>query len=158
MEKKVKVKEKVVKEIKEKKKWFNKDFLNRKTILIGSGVIAVIVIGLVLFITIYNNSTAVLTRYVKQVGTYYYEKDYYVKQGSDITAKTDFLKRFQKSGIKINLSNLEKSQIIVKDKAEIIKKLKKSKCDFDKTIVTYYPKDEFKAEDYDIKIKLSCDK
>lgn len=142
-----------------------KDFINshRLVCIGGAAAVLVIVIIIVVVTLLLNNNTKQedkLKASLEALGRKYYEDYYYVSAANsdDVNEKKEFLQNFSSVGLRINLDNLLRYNDTLenKDTTEYKNKKKKEDCDRKKSMVVIYPKGEFGAKDYDIKVELVC--
>ncbi len=126
---------------------------NKKNlIIIGIILLVLIIISLLVFLpkkeTLPKVEELDLEELLTDYGKNYYENYYY----NGLTNK-EILPNYKDSGIRISLTNLE---VITPISDQLKKQLENENCDYDKTYVVYYPKENYKVQDYDIKLELSC--
>ena len=98
-----------------------------------------------------------LTGNLEKLGKSFYEDFYYPSQAKSQKDVKDFVKRFEKTGIKVNLANISKfSKVDKKLVDSMINKKTKKKCDTEKSVVTIYPKKPYGKTDYKIEVTLDC--
>lgn len=133
---------------------------NKKNLLlIGGGVLIVViavVVGVVVFAS--GNNKKSLEKSLMEMGRDFYENFYYDATGKTDKEKVDFVKKFEKIGVKIDLDNLGRyNSSKNKDKvAEFINTSTKKECDKNETRAIIYPKSPYGKKDYEIKVELSC--
>lgn len=135
--------------------------MDKKKIIIG-GIVAVAVIALIVVcVTVFSgkneSNEKELVATLEKIGKKFYEDYYYPSQEKSQTDVKKFVERFEKNGIKINLTNLSKISIIDKKLIEsLINKKTNEKCNYEKTTVTIIPKSPYNKGSYDIKVTLDC--
>ena len=132
--------------------------MDKKKIGIIAGVCVVviaIVVGLILFLGGSNEKK--LNANLTKLGRQFYEEFYYPSQEKSQSDVKEFVKKFEKTGIKINLENI--ARISKVDKAlvdSMVNKKTKEKCDAKNTIVTIYPEKPYGKSNYKIEVNLEC--
>lgn len=125
-------------------------------IIAGACVIVIaIVVGLILFLGGSNEKK--LNANLTKLGRQFYEEFYYPSQEKSQSDVKEFVKKFEKTGIKINLENIAKISKV--DKAlvdSMVNKKTKEKCDAKNTTVTIYPEKPYGKSDYKIEVNLEC--
>jgi hypothetical protein len=141
------------------------DFIKQhKKIVLGvAGGLLVVIIAIILIITLTKpkkTNKEQLTSSLEALGRKYYEEFYYpqVANSDDVAQKKEFLQNFSTIGFRITLDSLLRYNdgLENKDNTEYKNKKKNEDCDKKKTMVIIYPKDEYGAKDYDIKVELVC--
>lgn len=92
------------------------------------------------------------------MGRDFYENYYYDKTGKNDDERKDFLKKFEKQGIKINLDNLGRydSSTNKEKLKEFVNPTTEESCNYQNTKAIIYPKGNFGKTDYDIEVILDC--
>lgn len=132
--------------------------MDKKKIGIIAGacvVVIAIVVGLILFLGGSNEKK--LNANLTKLGRQFYEEFYYPSQEKSQSDVKEFVKKFEKTGIKINLENIAKISKV--DKAlvdSMVNKKTKEKCDAKNTTVTIYPEKPYGKSDYKIEVNLEC--
>ena len=132
--------------------------MDKKKIGIIAGacvVVIAIVVGLILFLGGSNEKK--LNANLTKLGRQFYEEFYYPSQEKSQSDVKEFVKKFEKTGIKINLENI--ARISKVDKAlvdSMVNKKTKEKCDAKNTIVTIYPEKPYGKSNYKIEVNLEC--
>lgn len=131
------------------------DFIKKYYIVI---IVLVLILIVSLIIAVNDNQKEKLTSTLKDMGIDFYENFYYQKVGETGEEKTDFLKKYESTGIKVSLDNLSKynSDINKELLKEFINKKTKESCDKNDSQVIIYPKSPFGKNDYEISIILAC--
>ena len=134
-----------------------------KKIAIGVAAGLLVVIAVIIIVININPKSSQknkLESSLEALGRRYYEDYYYVSAANseDIEEKKEFLQNFTSIGLRISLDNLLRYNETLenKDNTEYRNKKKKEDCDRKKTMVIIYPKEEYGAKDYDIKVELVC--
>lgn len=117
--------------------------------------ILVVIVLILLLIFLFNNYKSIhLKNTLGKLGNNYYEGYYYDEiEGNDKEVK-DFLKLFNKTGLKISLRTL--SSYDGKKSLEKIEEFTFNKCDLDKTYIIIYPNNPYDKDSYKIKKYLEC--
>ena len=98
-----------------------------------------------------------LTGNLETLGKSFYEDFYYPSQAKSQKDVKNFVKRFEKTGIKVNLANISKTSKVDKKLVDsMVNKKTKKKCDTEKSVVTIYPKKPYGKTDYKIEVTLDC--
>lgn len=94
---------------------------------------------------------------LEKLGKSFYEDFYYPSQSKSQKDVKEFVKRFEKTGIKVNLANISKISKVDKKLVEgMVNKKTKKKCDTEKSVVTIFPKKPYGKTDYKIEVNLDC--
>ena len=132
--------------------------MDKKKIGIIAGacvVVIAIVVGLILFLGGSNEKK--LNANLTKLGKQFYEEFYYPSQEKSQSDVKEFVKKFEKTGIKINLENIAKISKV--DKAlvdSMVNKKTKEKCDAKNTTVTIYPEKPYGKSNYKMEVNLEC--
>ena len=130
---------------------------NKKIIMLAAGVIVIVlvIIGIVFGVKSCNkgNDEKKLTNNLISIGKTFYEEFYYPQMESIQDDVKDYMKKFENTGIKVNLANLSKVSKVDK---KLVESLSKAKCDEEKTSVRITPKSPYGKTDYDIEAELEC--
>lgn len=111
----------------------------------------------VMLLTGCGNNEKELQGNLEKLGKSFYEDYYYPSQAKSQKDVKDFVKRFEKTGIKVNLENISKfSKIDKKLVDSMVNNKTKKKCDGEKSVVTIYPKKPYGKTDYKIEVNLEC--
>ncbi|MCL2869642.1 hypothetical protein FWF48_02435 [Candidatus Saccharibacteria bacterium] len=96
-----------------------------------------------------------LTGYMTDLGNEFYTKLFYaqLKEGRSKDDLSKFLKKYEKTGVKVDLDNLSRT---TKDNKDKVKSLKDSSCDINGTKDTINPKSPYGQNDYTVKVTLKC--
>ena len=131
---------------------------NNKKIIIGA--IGVIVLVLIIIGIVFGVKSCGKTSNEKQLkenltamGKTFYEEFYYPQMESSQEDVKEYMKKFETTGIKVNLANLSKVSKVDK---KLVESLTKENCDEEKTSVRITPKSPYGKTDYDIEVELSC--
>ena len=104
-----------------------------------------------------GNNEKELNGNLEKLGKSFYEDYYYPSQAKSQKDVKNFVKRFEKTGIKVNLANISKFSKIDKKLVEsMVNNKTKKKCDAEKSVVTIFPKKPYGKADYKIEVKLEC--
>lgn len=140
-----------------------KDFLgtNKKILMIISGVIVALVAFVVGFMLLSGNSKEKeLKELLEGMSRDFYENFYYdgVEKQKPGDEKIEFLERYSKIGIKLNLDNLSRYNTTENEEkiAEFVNPKTGKPCDKEKTRAIIYPKENYNKTDYTIELKLAC--
>lgn len=126
-----------------------------KWIVLGALVIAAIVICIFAFRGKSNEEE--LTANLEKLGGQFYEKFYYPAQEKSQKNIKEFIARFEKTGIKVNLENIAKVSSVDKKLVEgMVNSKTKEDCDRVNSYVVITPKKPYGAKDYEVKAILSC--
>ena len=143
--------------------------MDKKKIGIIAGVAVVvlaIVVGIILFLGRSNEKQ--LTANLNTLGKQFYEEFYYPSQEKSQEDVKAFVKKFEKTGVKINLENIAKISKVDKEliaslttgkakaSASVSDKNSKSLCDTKQTYVIIYPTKPYGKTDYKIEVNLDC--
>ena len=134
---------------------------NKKMIIIVAAALVVVVAVVLIFVKPFGGKSSdnqeELTKSLEKLGKSFYEDYYYPSQEKSQTDVKEFVKRFEKNGIKINLTNLSKISSIDTSVLETMTNSKtKEKCNYENTSITIIPKSPYGKSDYDIKVNLDC--
>ena len=132
----------------------------KRIIIIAAISLAVVIIGVLCFV-IFGNKEAKnkkeLEANLVKLGAAFYEDYYYPSQEKIQKDVKEYMAKFEKTGLKINLDNLSKISKIDQTLVEkMVNKKTKEKCDFEKTYISIYPQKEYEKKDYKIEVKLIC--
>ena len=132
--------------------------MDKKKIGIIAGVAIVVialVVGIILFLNRSNEKT--LTANLNKLGKQFYEEFYYPSQEKSQEDVKAFVKKFEKTGIKVNLENIAKVSKVDQDlvKAMVNSKTKKE-CDKTGSYVIIYPEKPYGKSNYKIEVNLEC--
>ena len=132
--------------------------MDKKKIGIIAGVAVVViavVVGLILFLGRSNEKQ--LNANLTKLGKQFYEEFYYPSQEKSQDDVKAFVKKFEKTGIKINLENIAKISKVDKSLVDsMVNKKTKEKCDVKQSTVTIYPEKPYGKSDYKIEVNLEC--
>ena len=120
---------------------------------------AVVVIGIVvaLVLLLGGNNEKKLVSNMETLGKQFYEEFYYPSQEKSQEDIKAFIKKFEKTGIKINLENITKISKVDKELVDsMINKKTKKKCDAKNTSVTIIPEKPYGKTNYKVKVELDC--
>jgi len=104
---------------------------------------------------------------LEKLGREFYEKFYYPRQVevSEKTSKSnenkqtfeELMKKFEGSGITVNLDNISKPAVVDSSLAEsMVNSITKEKCNGTNTTVTIVPHEPYGVTDYTITVDLQC--
>ena len=132
----------------------------KRIIIIAAISLAVVIIGVLCFVLFGNkeakNKKELEANLVK-LGAAFYEDYYHPSQEKIQKDVKEYMAKFEKTGLKINLENLSKISKIDQTLVEkMVNKKTKEKCDFEKTYITIYPQDAYGNKDYKVEVKLVC--
>ena len=132
--------------------------MDKKKIGIIAGVAVVViavVVGLILFLGRSNEKQ--LNANLTKLGKQFYEEFYYPSQEKSQDDVKAFVKKFEKTGIKINLENIAKISKVDKSLVDsMVNKKTKEKCDVKQSTVTIYPEKPYGKNNYKIEVNLEC--
>jgi len=126
-------------------------------IIIGVAVlvVAALVVGIILFLGRSNEKE--LTANLSKLGEQFYTEFYYPSQEKSQEDVTAFVKKFEKTGIKVNLENIAKvskvDQTLVKG---MINNKTKKECDKTASYVIIYPEKPYGKTNYKVEVNLEC--
>ena len=126
-------------------------------IIIGVAVlvVAALVVGIILFLGRSNEKE--LTTNLSKLGEQFYTEFYYPSQEKSQEDVTAFVKKFEKTGIKVNLENIAKvskvDQTLVKG---MINNKTKKECDKTASYVIIYPEKPYGKTNYKVEVNLEC--
>ncbi len=134
--------------------------MDKKKIGIIAGVavvvIALIVGGIFLIKSLLPNESE-LKNNLSTLGKQFYEEFYYPSQEKSQEDVKAFVKKFEKTGIKINLENIAKISKVDKNLVDsMVNKKTKEKCDAKQSTVTIYPEKPYGKSNYKIEVNLEC--
>lgn len=141
---------------------FMMDFINKnKKLVIGGviGIVAIIIIILILKVCMSSkNNKAELEKSLKEMGADFYENVYYDKVKTNDEERKEFLKGFEKTGIKVDLDNLGRYNGKVNEKVveTFVNSKTKEKCDKNQTKAIIYPVKPYGKKDYKIETEIVC--
>ena len=119
-------------------------------------LVLVLLMG-VMLLTGCGNNEKKLTSNLEKLGKSFYEDYYYPSQEKSQKDVKEFVKRFEKTGVKVNLENISKISKIDKELIDsMVNNKTKEKCDGEKSVVTFYPVKPYGKTDYRIEVKLEC--
>ena len=132
--------------------------MDKKKIGIIAGVAVVViavVVGVILFLGRSNEKQ--LNANLTKLGRQFYEEFYYPSQEKSQEDVKAFVKKFEKTGIKINLENIAKISKVDQDLVKgMINSKTKAECDKEKSTVTIYPEKPYGKSNYKIEVNLEC--
>lgn len=125
-------------------------------IIAGAAVVVIaIVVGLILFLNRSNEKQ--LNANFTKLGKQFYENFYYPSQEKSQEDVKAFVKKFEKTGIKVNLENIKKiSKIDKKLVDSLINSKTKKECDAKDSYVIIYPEKPYGKTNYKIEVNLEC--
>ena len=125
-------------------------------IIAGAAVVVIaIVVGLILFLNRSNEKQ--LNANLTKLGKQFYEDFYYPSQEKSQEDVKAFVKKFEKTGIKVNLENIKKISKIDKKLADsLINSKTKKECDAKESYVIIYPEKPYGKTNYKIEAHLEC--
>lgn len=138
-----------------------KDFFKdkKKILIVVFGVIVLILaVLLVMKVLSKDNAKNNLKDTLISMGRDFYENYYYDKTGKNADERKEFLKKFEKQGIKIDLDNLGRynSNTNKEKLKEFVNPTTEESCNYQNTKAIIYPKGNFGKTDYDIEVILDC--
>ena len=125
-------------------------------IIAGAAVVVIaIVVGLILFLNKSNEKQ--LNANFTKLGKQFYEEFYYPSQEKSQEDVKAFVKKFEKTGIKVNLENIKKVSKVDQNlvKTMVNSKTKKD-CDAKESYVIIYPEKPYGKTNYKIEVNLEC--
>ena len=132
--------------------------MDKKKIGIIAGVAVVViavVVGVILFLGRSNEKQ--LNANLTKLGRQFYEEFYYPSQEKSQEDVKAFVKKFEKTGIKINLENIAKISKVDQDLVNgMINSKTKKECDKKESTVTIYPEKPYGKSNYKIEVNLEC--
>ena len=132
---------------------------NKKIIMgaVGVIVLVLVIIGIVFGIKSCGKKSndQKLKDNLTAMGKTFYEEFYYPQMEKTQDDIKEYMKKFENTGIKVNLTNLSK---ISKVDQKLVDSLTKENCDGEKTSVRITPKEPYGKTDYNIEVELSCGK
>ncbi len=135
--------------------------MNMKRIL---GIILIIiglfVVGLLIFYLTKDlrlSKEEKIVRDLTSMGENLYSEYYYlqISNGKTNEEVAEFLKKYETTGLKFNLTEMEKYSDEYKEKISNFKSKNKS-CDKENTMIIIYPKSPYTKTDFFSEIKLDC--
>ena len=125
-------------------------------IIVGAAIIVIgIVVALVLLLG--GNNEKELNSNLSKLGKQFYEEFYYPSQEKSQEDVKAFVKKFEKTGIKINLENIAKISKVDQDLVKsMVNNKTKSECDKKESTVTIYPEKPYGKSNYKIEVNLEC--
>ena len=125
-------------------------------IIAGAAVVVIArVVGLIWFLNRSNEKQ--LNANFTKLGKQFYEEFYYPSQEKSQEDVKAFVKKFEKTGIKINLENIAKISKVDKNLVDsMVNKKTKEKCDAKQSTVTIYPEKPYGKSNYKIEVNLEC--
>ena len=148
-----------MKEVFEKAKDFFKNFFSKKTNIIITAAVAIVLVAGIILLFVFNggNQEKELTKELETVGRKFYEDFYYSQIGENDEERAKFLSKYSTIGIKVDLENLLRT---VENKDEETAKFKNKKtnesCHMTNSKITIYPQDPYGKNDYKIDVVLDC--
>lgn len=122
-------------------------------------IIVFIILGLLIFVTFKGSSisekeiVSKLTDMGEKIYTEYYYPE--LSKGKSEEEFAEFLKQFEKIGLKFNLTELEKyNEDFKKDISKF--KSKEKTCNKENTMVIIYPESPYTSTSYSSEVKLDC--
>ena len=133
---------------------------NSKTITVAGAVLVCIIatgVGITLYAS--GNNKRTLEKLLTDMAKDFYENYYYDQTGKTEEERTEFLSKYSKIGIKINLENLalydnNKNKKTIE--SEFVNSKTNEPCSEKTTKAVIYPKGNFKKANYDIEVILDC--
>lgn len=126
-------------------------------IIIGAAVLVVAGVVVALVLLLGGGNEKKLTSNLTTLGKQFYEEFYYPSQEKSQSDVKEFVKKFEKTGIKVNLENIAKvskvDQELVK---EMVNKKTKETCNKTESYVVIKPKKPYGKTDYEITVNLEC--
>ena len=125
--------------------------------IIGAAVVVIagIVVGAILLFG--GNNEKKLTSNLTTLGKQFYEEFYYPSQEKSQEDVKAFVKKFEKTGIKVNLENIAKVGKVDQDLVKgMVNNKSKKECDKTASYVVIKPKKPYGKTDYTIEVNLEC--
>lgn len=132
--------------------------MSKKKIGIIAGA-AVLVIGVVvaLILILGGSNQKKLESNLTTLGKQFYEEFYYPSQEKSQEDVKAFVKKFEKTGIKVNLENIAKVSKVDQELVNsMVNKKTKKACDKTESYVIIKPKKAYGKTDYTIEVNLEC--
>ena len=142
-----------------------KNFFSRKNILIIKLSILTVILLFMLFGFVFKKlnlfATVNFKESLEEMATDFYENSYYdqIKQlGNSEVDEAEFLSKFNATGIKISLENLEEYEDgkYITEIAKFVNSKTKEACDKYNTKAIIYPIEPYGKTDYKIEVNLEC--
>ena len=133
--------------------------MSKKKIVFIAAAALVVVAGIVvaLVILLGGNNSKKLESNLTTLGKQFYEEFYYPSQEKSQEDVKAFVKKFEKTGIKINLENIAKISKVDQDLVKgMINSKTKKECDKKESTVTIYPEKPYGKSNYKIEVNLEC--
>lgn len=134
--------------------------MDKKKIGIIAGacvVVIALIVGGIFLIKKYLPNEKQLTANLGTLGKQFYEEFYYPSQEKSQDDVKEFVKKFEKTGIKINLENIAKISKVDKNLVDsMVNNRTKAKCDGKESTVTIYPVKPYGKSNYKIEVNLEC--
>jgi uncharacterized membrane protein YhiD involved in acid resistance len=129
----------------------------KKIGIIAGAAVVVIGIGVALILLLGGNNEKKLNANLTTLGKQFYEEFYYPSQEKSQEDVKTFIKKFEKTGIKVNLENIAKVSKVDKELVDsMINKKTKKKCDTTESYVIIYPEKPYGKTNYKIEVNLEC--
>lgn len=134
---------------------------NRKKCIVAVAALVAVVAAVVVISLVVggkNNQEKVLSSRLNELGTSFYEEFYYEQIGSSAKEREEFLAKFEKIGIKINLENLIRfnTEAAEELKETFVNNKTNETCDYNNSKVVIYPAAPYGKEDYTIETIVEC--
>lgn len=123
------------------------DEKNKIKILVGLVILTIVVLVVSFFIG-KKNSNTVLKKSIEEIGRKFYIQYLYEKQKDVIISAME-----KNNNITFNFNSIS---IFIDDDLKELKGSKFSKCNWQKTVITFKPKQPLESSNFDIDVKLVC--
>ena len=126
-------------------------------IIIGAAVVVLAGIAVALVLIFGGNNEKKLTNNLTTLGKQFYEEFYYPSQEKSQEDVKAFVKKFEKTGIKVNLENIAKVSKVDKELVDsMVNNKTKEKCDAKNSYVIIRPEKPYGKTNYTIEVNLDC--
>lgn len=131
----------------------------KKLFIIIGAIVAAVILIVVLIILLFGKKSneKELMKNMEKLGGEFYEEFYYPAQEKSQKDVKEFIKKFENSGIKVNLENIAKfSKIDKKLVNSMVNSKTDKKCDQKETYVIIKPTKPYGKKNYKVEAFLSC--
>lgn len=145
-------------EVKETKNCDCKD-CNKKGLIVGIIILVAIAVVILIIALCGGKKTneEELKANLEKLGGQFYEKFYYPAQEKSQKDVKDFISKFEKTGIKVNLENIAKISVIDKELVEgMVNSKTNEECDKINSYAVIKPKSPYGKKDYTVEVTLAC--